>query len=83
MKEMSDEELQQWLENKQQLPARKIVGKDADAYRALFEVLGEEPANGLPYNFAAKIARHVQAGEKRINELKYNLAVVLIFIAVL
>lgn len=83
MKEMSDEELQQWLENKQRLSAEKVAGKDANAYCALFEALGEEPANGLPYDFAAKVARHVGAMEKRSNELKYNLVAALIFIIVL
>jgi len=79
MKEMSDEELQQWLENKQHLPA----DKDANAYRALFEALGEEPANGVPYDFAAKLARHVAAREKRSNELKYNLVAALVFLGAL
>lgn len=84
MKEMSDEELQQWLENnKQQLPVGETLSKDAEVYNMLFEALGEEPANGLSYDFAAKIARSVGAREKRSNELKYNLAVALIFIAAL
>jgi hypothetical protein len=83
MKEMSDEELQQWLENKQQLPEGSTLRKDADAYRALFEVLGEEPENGLPYDFAAKVTRHINGNEQRDNELKYNLVTVFIFIAAL
>ncbi len=83
MKEMSDEELQQWLENKQQLPAEKVAGKDANAYRALFEALGEDPSKGLPYDFSAKVAKHIRTNEKRSNELKYNLAAVSIFIAAL
>jgi len=83
MKEMSDEELQQWLENKQQLPAEKVADKDANAYRALFEALAEEPSNGLPYDFAAKIARHIGAREKRSNELKYNLVAALVFLGAL
>src|SRR5947209_7129591 len=83
MKKLSDNELQQLLENKQQLPESTILGKDADAYRVLFEALHEEPSNGLPYDFAAKVSRHVQANEKRSNELKYNFVAVLIFIGVL
>lgn len=83
MKEMSDEELQQWLENKRRLPEGRALGKDADAYRALFEALGEEPANGLPYDFAAKVTRHVRDRERHSNELKYNVVSVLIFLAAL
>jgi hypothetical protein len=83
MKEMSDEELQQWLENKPKLPEGSALGKDADAYCALFEALGEEPAKGLPFDFAAKVTRHIQANEKRSSELKYNLAAAIIFIALL
>ncbi|MGZ3777453.1 MAG: hypothetical protein ACXVI9_07655 [Mucilaginibacter sp.] len=84
MKEMSDEELQQWLENnKQQLPAGEALSKDSGVYNMLFEALGKEPENSLPYDFAAKIARRVVAREKRSNELKYNLVAALIFIAAL
>jgi hypothetical protein len=83
MKEMNDEELQQWLENKNQLPADRALNKDANAYRALFEALGEEPASDLPYNFAAKVTRHIQANEKRSGELQYNLVAALIFIVAL
>lgn len=83
MKKMSDEELQQWLENKQQLPKSDELSDDAKAYRTLFEALGEEPANGLPYDFSAKVTRYVRADVKRGNELKYNLAAAIIFIAVL
>jgi hypothetical protein len=83
MKEMSDEELQQWLENKQQLPGENALGKDANAYRALYEALGEEPAKGLPYDFAAKVTRYVRANEKRSNELKYNSVAALVFITTL
>ena len=83
MKEMSDEELQQWLENKQQLPEGDVLQKDANAYRAIFEALRKEPENGLPYDFAAKVSRHIQANEQRNNELKFNLVAVLIFMAAL
>ena len=83
MKEMSDEELQQWLENKPKLPEETILGKDANTYRALFDALRDEPAKGLPYDFAAKVTRHIQSDEKLSKELKYNFAAVLIFIAAL
>jgi len=83
MKEMNDEELQQWLEKKPQLSADDALSTDAKAYRTLFETLGEEPASGLPYDFAAKVTRHIKAGEKRSNELKYNLVAIFIFLAVI
>ena len=83
MKEMNDEELQQWLENKPQLSAGDALSEDAKAYRTLFETLGEEPEGGLPYDFAAKVTRHIQAGEKRSNELKYNFLAIFIFIAII
>lgn len=83
MKEMSDDELQQWLENDKQLHEGNALGKDASAYRALFKALGEEPSNGLPYDFAAKVTRHVKANVKRSNELRYNLFAAFIFIVVL
>jgi hypothetical protein len=83
MNEMNEEELQQWLDAKKQLPAGNPLSDDAKVYRALFEALGEEPGGGLPYDFAAKTARHIQASEKRSNELKYNVAAALIFVVAL
>jgi hypothetical protein len=50
---------------------------------ALFEALKSEPENGLPYNFANKVTRHIQAEQKHGNELKYNLIAAILFIVVL
>lgn len=83
MKEMNDDELQQWLENKQPLPKGDELSDDAKAYHTLFEALGEEPANGLPYDFTAKVTRDIEADVKRGNELRSNLLATVIFIAVM
>jgi hypothetical protein len=82
MKEMNDEELQQWLQGNPPLSPGDILNKDAEAYRALFETLEQEPAGGLPYDFAARVTRHIKATEKRTNELKYNIVAFFIFLAV-
>jgi hypothetical protein len=83
MKEMNDDELQQWLENKQPLPENNQLSDDAKAYHTLFKALGKEPASGLPYNFTAKVTRHIAANIKRGNELRANLLAAAIFIAVM
>jgi ABC-type maltose transport system permease subunit len=83
MNEMNDEELQQWLEGKPQLPGDASLGKDAKAYHTLFEALGREPEKGLPYDFSAKVVRSVQAETKRSNDLKFNIiAAVLSIVAI-
>lgn len=83
MKETDDDELQQWLENNLSLPEDPILREKAEAYRMLFEILDDEPANGLPYDFTAKVSRRIQADEKRHTEFKYNLLAAVIFIMAL
>jgi hypothetical protein len=83
MKEMNDDELQQWLSGKPQLPADDQLGKDEKAYKALFEALDNEPAKGLPYDFSAKVTRHIQTEAKRSNDLKFNIIAALLFIGIL
>ena len=83
MKEMSDEELQQWLENKRQLPQGTAFDKDAKVYRALFEALDGEPEVGLPYNFAANVTRKIKAQQGRSREWRYNLLVGTIFLSLI
>jgi hypothetical protein len=80
MKEMNDDELQQWLERKPQLPDNASPDKDEKAYRALFEALDKEPEKGLPYDFSAKVVRHIQAETKRSNDLKFTLIAAALFI---
>ena len=83
MKEMSDEELQRWFENKLPSPNGKALGKDANAYRALFEALDGEPASGLPYDFAANVTRKIKAQQGRSSEWRSNLLVGAIFLSLI
>ena len=80
MKEMNDDELQQWFEHKPQLPENDSLDKDAKTYRTLFEALDKEPEKGLPYDFSAKVVRHIQAETKRSNDLKFTLIACALFI---
>lgn len=80
MKEMNDDELQQWLEHKPQLPDNASANKDTKAYHALFEALGKEPEKGLPYDFSAKVMRNIQAETKRGTDLKFTLIAAALFI---
>jgi len=81
MKEMNDDELQQWFEGK---PAQGEPGADdAKAYSALFEALGKEPERGLPYDFSARVMQRVKADVKRRNDLKWNILTFAIFAVIL
>ena len=80
MNETNDKELQQWLEDKQPLPASNAMTEDAAAYKTLFEILGDEPANGLPYGFTAKVTQRIQHEAKRSGEFKLYLLVTLVFV---
>lgn len=71
---MDDEELQKWLEENSPASGKtnkELISDDAKAYQFLFDVLDEEPLQGLPYDFAAKVTRKVQAETKRTSELRY------------
>jgi len=83
MKEMNDDELQQWLDGKPQLSGDHRLNKDASAYRTLFEALNAEPEKGLPYDFSAKVTRQVAVESKRSNELKSNVIAAALFMAVI
>lgn len=72
MKELNDEELQR-LFGDGYFSSPEPLNEDGKAYKALFEALGKEPENGLPYDFAAKVTRHIQAEQKRGSELRSNL----------
>jgi Na+/glutamate symporter len=73
MKEMSDDELQQWLDGKPSIPGNVSPNDDAEAYRNLFAALDKEPEKGLSYNFAVKVSRKITAEQKKNNELKLNI----------
>ncbi|WP_259070051.1 hypothetical protein HDF24_24595 [Mucilaginibacter sp. X4EP1] len=83
MKEMSDDELQQWLDGKPSIHGNVPQIDDAEAYRNLFEALDKEPEKGLSYNFSAKVARKIKTEQKKNNELKLNLIAAAIFMALL
>jgi hypothetical protein len=86
MKKMDDEELQKWLEENGPASGKtnkELISDDAKAYQFLFDVLDEEPLKGLPYDFAAKVTRKVQAEAKRTSELKYYIIAVSVVALVL
>lgn len=70
MKKMTDEELQQWLENNPSPTPGELTDEETRAYSALFDALNEEPEGGLPYDFAANVTRAVQTEAKRSSEWK-------------
>jgi hypothetical protein len=79
MKEMSDDELQQWFEDEPANAAKRIPGHDAETYQALFETLRQEPEKGLPYDFSAKVVRSVKADLKRRNDFEWSLLALIVF----
>ena len=81
MKEMSDDELQQWLDGKPSIPGNVSPNDDTAAYRNLFAALDKEPDKGLSYNFAAKVTRKITVEQKKNNELKLNIIAGAIFMA--
>lgn len=81
MKELNDDELQQWLEGGKTPPAGE--SDDIKAYNALFDLLKAEPEDGLPYDFSAKVIRSVETQTQRKSEFKYNLLAAIIFIVIL
>ena len=83
MKKMNDGEIQKWLEESGH-KADDLPTGDARAYNMLFDLLNTEPAEGLPYDFSAKVTRRVQAETKRNSELRsylISIAVVSVVIA--
>lgn len=74
MKEMDDDEMQRLIESGKEMQAGKSLNNSEHAYQTLFEALKSEPENGLPYNFAANVTRHIQTDQKHKSEWKYNLA---------
>lgn len=74
MNKMDDDEIQKWLEENGPTSGKinkELISDDARAYQFLFDVLDEEPSQGLPYDFAAKVTRKVQAEAKHTSELRY------------
>jgi len=85
MKKMNDGEIQKWLEESGH-KANDLPAGDAKAYHMLFDLLSTEPAEGLPYDFSAKVTRKVQAETKRNSELRsylISVAAVSVVVAVI
>jgi hypothetical protein len=58
----NDDELQAWLESAD--PDRELSdfqSADLRSYRSLFELLEQEPTDGLPADFSARVVRQVKA----------------------
>ncbi|MDB4918316.1 hypothetical protein [Mucilaginibacter sp.] len=85
MKKMNDEEIQNWLEEN----GHKSDGMppvDTKAYHVLFDLLSREPAEGLPFDFSARVTRQVQAQSRQNSELRsylISIAVVSVVMALI
>jgi hypothetical protein len=75
MKKMNDEEIQNWLEENGH-KSDDLPAVDAKAYHLLFDLLRREPAEGLPYDFSAKVIRKVQAETRQNSELRSYLILI-------
>ena len=85
MKEMSDEELQYLAEqgglNNNNLSLKEE--QDLLAYQSLFKSLQTEPAEGLPFSFAANVRRAVQQQAALKGDLKFQFILLFIFTGIL
>lgn len=82
MKKLDDEELQRLFVDRH-FSSKEPLSKDEKAYHTLFDALKSEPQGGLPYDFAAKVTRRIQAGQQRGNELRLNLIAACLFLLAL
>jgi len=85
MKEMSDEELQHLAE---QGGAKNenlsfVEKEELMAYQSLFKSLNAEPAEGLPFNFAANVRRAVQQQAAMKGDLKFQFILLFIFASII
>lgn len=74
MKELSDEEIQRLLDGElhpAEEPGLINETENLKQYRFLFEKLKEEPEQGLPYNFAAKVKNRLQAQLNRKKDIRF------------
>lgn len=85
MKEVNDEGLQHLAEQSGLINTSLSSEQQRDvfAYQSLFNRLKAEPANGLPFDFAANVRRTMQQQAIRKNELKFNVMLFVVFIAIL
>ncbi|MDP9077125.1 MAG: hypothetical protein M3O71_06855 [Bacteroidota bacterium] len=76
MKKLNDGEIQSLLEGGLNLPGEPTSAeekKELEQYRFLFEKLKEEPKEGLPFNFAAKVKNRLQAQLNRKRDIRFYL----------
>jgi hypothetical protein len=84
MKKLNDDNIQRRLEqglSESGESLSEIEKEDIKAYQFLFEELEQEPAEGLPYNFAAKVRMRIEAKVKRTSDIKLYLYAALVGIA--
>ena len=82
MEELNDDELQQLLSRGPIAGDDRISEKgnsDLFAYQELFKTLATEPAQGLPFSFAANVRRKLQEQLNRKSDMKFNILAVAIF----
>lgn len=72
MKELNDDDIQNLLEkglgDTDKIPTTNQ--DDLKAYQILFDGLKQEPAEGLPFNFAAKVSASIKAKLTRKADIK-------------
>ncbi|RAJ26911.1 hypothetical protein [Pedobacter cryoconitis] len=76
MEELSDEQIQSLLENglnTTKEPLSAIEQEQMDSYFSLFQKLKTEPADTLPFNFAAEVTRQLKLRLKYRSDLKFSL----------
>ncbi|MHA4806910.1 hypothetical protein ACX0G9_02320 [Flavitalea flava] len=80
MKTGSDDELQQWLDSP--APSQEMADipvADLQAYRLLFELLGQEPPSGLSPSFSAKVIERAKEKAYRRSNRRFYLWTIAIF----
>jgi len=80
----NDDDLQAWLDSAD--PDRDLSdfqAADLRSYRSLFELLGQEPTDGLPADFSARVVRQVKAKGYLKITLRMHGRIALLFTAVL
>jgi len=80
----NDDDIQAWLDSAD--PDRDSSGfpaADLRSYRSLFELLGQEPTDGLPAYFSDRVVRQVKAKGYLKIALRMHGRIALLFAAVL
>jgi hypothetical protein len=76
MKELDDKQIQSLLENGLNTTGETLSAfeqEQLDGYFSLFQKLKTEPADTLPFNFAAEVTRQLKLKLKRRSDLKFSL----------